>query len=103
MKINNLDEFTKPTMPKLADLASYDLLSGYNSPITMIMSQVETKMEADTMSVIHQYGIDVNKDELIKALDYDRKQYEDGFRKGYEAGYEKAKNDLAEMIMNYPR
>ena len=69
MKINNLKDFiTSPDM------------SGYDSPIRMIAGEMETKMEADTMSVIQSYGIDVDKEELIKALAYDRGQYEKGYR-----------------------
>lgn len=69
MKINNLNDFiTSPDM------------SGYESPIRMIVGEMQTKMEADTMSVIQRYGIDVDKEELIKALAYDREQYEKGYR-----------------------
>ena len=69
MKIHNINEFiTSPDM------------SGYESPIRMIVGEMETKMEADTMSVIQRYGIDVNKEELIKALEYDRGQYEKGYQ-----------------------
>ena len=74
----------------------------YESPITMIVSQMETQIEADTMSVIQHYGIDVNKDELIKALNYDRQQYEKGYQDGYAKGYEKAKEDIANMFLRYP-
>lgn len=71
MKIHNINEFiTSPDM------------SGYESPIRMIVGEMETKMEADTMSVIQRYGIDVDKEELIKALNYDREQYEKGYRDG---------------------
>lgn len=78
MKINNLDDFITPKQAfgKIPDVAD---MSGYDSPITLIVSQMQTKMEADTMSVIQHYGIDVNKEELIKALNYDRGQYEKGY------------------------
>lgn len=79
MKINNLDKF----------ITSPDI-SGYDSPIRMIVGEMETKMEADTMSVIQRYGIDVDKEELIKALNYDRQQYDVGFKDGYNKGYEQA-------------
>ena len=79
MKIHNINDFiTSPDM------------SGYDSPIRMIVGEMETKMEADTMSVIQRYGIDVDKEELIKALNYDREQYDKGFREGYNKGYEQA-------------
>lgn len=104
MKINNLDDYANPKMPKIPDLLSgggYDT-SGYDSPITLIASQMETKIENDVLSAVQRYGIDINKDELIKALDYDRKQYEKGYQNGYAAGYEKAKEDIANMILRYP-
>lgn len=87
MKINNLNDF----------ITSSDM-SGYESPIRMIVGEMETKMEADTMSVIQRYGIDVDKEELIKALAYDRGQYDKGYRDGYEKGYQQAKEDLIEKI-----
>jgi hypothetical protein len=78
MKINNLNDFITPKQAfgKLPDITD---MSSYESPIRMIVGEMETKMEADTMSVIQRYGIDVDKDELIKALNYDRGQYEKGY------------------------
>jgi len=74
-QIRNLDKFVsvKDAFRPIPDI-------GYESPITMMASQMETKIENDTMSVIQQYGIDVDKDELIKALNYDRQQYEKGYK-----------------------
>lgn len=97
MKINNLNDFITPKQAfgKLPDISD---MSGYDSPITMIASQMETKIEADTMSVIQRYGIDVDKDELIKALNYDRGQYDKGFQDGYEKGYQQAKEDLIKFF-----
>lgn len=58
-----------------------DYLSGeYESPVRLIASQFETKIENDVMSVIQNYDIQVDKDELIKALNYDRQQYDKGYR-----------------------
>ena len=91
MKIHNINEFiTSPDM------------SGYDSPIRMIVGEMETKMEADTMSVIQRYGIDVDKEELIKALNYDRGQYDKGYRDGYERGYAQAKQDIVSTIVGEP-
>lgn len=89
MKINNLDDFITPkqAFSKFPDISD---MSGYESPITMIASQMETKIENDTMSVIRRYGIDVDKNELIKDLNYDRQQYEKGYQDGYEKGYQQA-------------
>ena len=97
MKINNLNDFITPkqAFSKLPDMPD---TPGYDSPITMIASQIETKMEADTMSVIQHYGIDVNKDELIKALNYDRGQYEKGYRDGYNKGMETAQSIIDKFV-----
>lgn len=78
MKINNLNDFITPAkafgiIPDVTDM------SGYESPIRMIVSEIETKMENDTLMAIQRYGIDVDKEELIKALNYDRGQYEKGY------------------------
>ena len=62
----------------------------YESPITQILGEMQTQYENDCMKVVQQCGFDVNKEELIKALSYDRNQYS----KGYEDGYNKAIDDL---------
>lgn len=52
----------------------------YESPIRMIQTQMETQMKKDCVSVVQRYGFDVNAEELKKALEYDRNQYEKGFK-----------------------
>jgi hypothetical protein len=55
----------------------------YNSPINIIYGQMKTQMEGDILRAVQQYGIDVDKEELIRALRYDRDQYDRGFADGY--------------------
>ena len=64
----------------------------YESPINMIISKLCTNLESDCMQAVQRYGFDVDKEELAKALSYDRKQYE----KGHTDGYNKAIDDLLE-------
>lgn len=52
----------------------------YESPIDAIYSDVVTKLEDGVLKAVQDVGITVDKEELIKALQYDRDQY----RKGYE-------------------
>lgn len=66
----------------------------YESPITQIMGEMTTKYEDDCLKVVQSYGFTVNKEELTKALQYDRGQY----LKGYGDGYEKAIDDFAEQF-----
>ena len=51
----------------------------YESPIEIIYSQIRTQLEDDVLKAVKKYGINVNKEELIKALQYDRQQYEKGY------------------------
>ena len=61
----------------------------YESPIKIVMdncyNQIETHIENSIMKSITTVNINVDRDELIAALNYDRNQY----TKGYEDG----KND----------
>jgi flagellar biosynthesis/type III secretory pathway protein FliH len=66
----------------------------YESPITQILGEMQTQYENDCMKVVQQCGFDVNKEELIKALQYDRNQYS----KGYDDGYNKAIDDFTKEI-----
>lgn len=51
----------------------------YESPIDIVVGEVQFKFEQDVMKAIQSYDICVDRDELIKALQYDRHQYEKGF------------------------
>ena len=66
----------------------------YNSPIEKIYSELQTQMvqedENMVMKAIRKVGVNVDKGELIKALQYDRDQY----TKGYEDG----KNEILVKI-----
>ena len=55
----------------------------YKSPIEIITENVKMEVDNGVYKAVTQYGVDVDRDELIKALSYDREQYEKGFRDGY--------------------
>lgn len=44
--------------------------------------QFNMHIENEVFSIIKRYNIDVNKDELIRALAYDREQYDKGYADG---------------------
>ena len=58
----------------------------YQSPISIIyqdmMHKLNESIEQNVFAGIQRYGIEVDKDELIKALQYDRRQYDAGFADG---------------------
>lgn len=59
----------------------------YEPPITLYMNEIQTQIEDNCLKAVQSYGFNVDKDELKKALDYDRGQYDKGYadaRKRYE-------------------
>ena len=71
----------------------------YESPINIIISELCTKLESDCVKSVQRYGFDVDKEELAKALNYDRNQYE----KGHADGYNKAIDDAIKVIKGHYR
>ena len=57
----------------------------YKSPIEKYLANVKMTVDDSIYKAVSQYGIKVDKDELLKALQYDRNQYETGYRDGYKA------------------
>lgn len=55
----------------------------YESPITIVYGDIQTEFKKETESLVvrcvQNVGVDVDKDELIKALGYDRDQYDKGY------------------------
>lgn len=57
----------------------------YESPITLITEIEKDLMQAEeegVMQAVWKTGVDVDKDELIRALNYDRGQYDKGYADG---------------------
>lgn len=58
----------------------------YESPIRLIVQELETSIreqqDKQIFEAIQKYGVDVDRDELIKALAYDRCQYDKGYADG---------------------
>ena len=66
---------TKETLITILDM-------DYESPIKVCQDEMKTKIDNDIFEVVQSCGISVDKDELTKALKYDRQQYVKGFRDG---------------------
>ena len=58
----------------------------YESPIEKIYGELQVQMAKEdenmVMNAVRKVGINVNKEELIKALHYDRNQYTKGYKDG---------------------
>ena len=83
----------------------------YESPIKIIESAMDSiskslikeKEDAIILEVKRKLGVDVDRSELLHALQYDRFQYDKGYDDGYEAGRPKwisVKNRLPEIDCN---
>lgn len=57
----------------------------YESPIKIIddiVSQVNMELEGDILKIVRRVNVDVDEEELLKALQYDRDQYKRGYEDG---------------------
>lgn len=66
----------------------------YKSVMEIIQGNLQAQLEGEIMRVVHSVDVNVDKDELIKALAYDRQQYE----KGYADAKEKYQRPHGEWI-----
>ena len=51
----------------------------YKSPIELIASQMNLAIEGEICKAVQNVGVIVEKEELLKALKYDRNQYQKGY------------------------
>ena len=51
----------------------------YQSPVDLIISEMNMRMDGEIFKAVQNVGVNVDRDELIKALRYDRDQYKKGY------------------------
>lgn len=51
----------------------------YQSPIDVIMGQMNISYENEICKAVKNVGVNVDKNELLKVLQYDRGQYQKGY------------------------
>lgn len=77
----------------------------YKSPIEVIVGQIQTQIAEDLdnhiFKAVREVGINVDKEELLKALRYDRDQYEKGFEDGKKSVWVDVKERLPEKNGSY--
>jgi hypothetical protein len=54
----------------------------YKSPIEVITEEMHIYYDDEIIRAVQKHDINVDKEELLKALKYDREQYEKGFKCG---------------------
>jgi hypothetical protein len=52
----------------------------YQSPIEVIQTQMRNQIEGEIYKAVMNVGVNVDKEELLKALQYDRGQYQKGYK-----------------------
>lgn len=66
-------------------------MGGWESPIKMetkrISSEIAKKTDETIWNAVLETNVKVDKEELIKALKYDRESYSNGYIAGYEDAY----------------
>lgn len=76
----------------------------YESPVYLILKDVETQIDQEIertiMNVIRKFDVDVDKDELIKALNYDRNQYNKGYKDGINEVLDKIRAEIERIDGN---
>ncbi len=55
---------------------------GYDPPINIITTEMSQMIDSEVYKAVLNCDIQVDKDELLKALAFDRKQYEKGYSDG---------------------
>ena len=70
----------------------------YESPIYIYTKELQSKLDGNILTAVHSYGISVDRDELIKALHYDRMQYDYGYADGLRRANKTAITMFAEQV-----
>lgn len=70
----------------------------YKSPIDLILSDMTFRMEDHICKAVQNVGVSVDKEEMIRALQYDRGQYQVGFEEGHIDGYNQAMSEMPDIV-----
>ena len=70
----------------------------WESPINVIQSELMMRYEDGVMKAVRNVGFDVSKEELVKALQYDREQYDKGYKDAIEEFAEQIVKRIEEEI-----
>lgn len=82
-----------------------DSVAGYESPIKIYTNQMaerimEQREDGIYTQIISQTAIDVDKEELKKALAYDRDQFRQGYEAGRADGYAEGSQDILHAMID---
>lgn len=85
-------------------------VNGYVSPICLIedmysnmKAEIIKEQENYIVKQVQNLDIYINKKELLKALNYDREQYDEGYNEGFKTGINEGYKIALEQIADYSR
>ena len=70
----------------------------YEYPDTSFIRAVNKQIDEKTIEAVVNVGITVDKDRLIKALAYDREQYDKGYDDGFNDGRKALAAELVDLF-----
>lgn len=73
----------------------WQVITMYEPPVELVMTQWQAELEDGIFRAIQKFDVNVDKEELEKALRYDREQYEKGYDDAIEEFAEKLKERYA--------
>ena len=74
------------------------MADSYESIIKVVAKDVATQLDSEIFKAVQEYAIDIDKDELIKALKYDRDQFCKGYKCGEVEAYAKVIKFFSEEL-----
>ena len=85
-------KISKDKLKGFVELNDIDIdVFGYESPISMVTqhlaSEIAKKADDTIWEAVMKTEVVVDKERLVKALKFDREQYENGYKAGYEAAF----------------
>jgi isocitrate lyase len=75
-------------------------LDPIHSMVEKAIKDVQKQQEEHIVQVIKQCGVNVDKDELIKALQYDRDQYNKGYKDGVREFAKQVSIEIQQALTN---
>ena len=94
---SNRFKISKESVEKIFPKTDIPIL-GYESPIEVFMKQMRMEQEDNIYKAVQEYGVSVDKDELVKALQYDRDQYDKGYINGYNAKASEVAREIIDTL-----
>lgn len=96
IKSSHCDEYPHIKIPTKTreTVVTPENIDKYRSPIDVIVRETKFEFGNAVYKAVQDVGISVDKEELVKALKYDREQYYKGYADGYEAAVKKIQDAL---------